>query len=63
MKVPAGDGPVGYARLTRADGRAQRVEFYRGSGYLSGSSRRWRVPAGARQVRVFDGGGRLVRFE
>jgi hypothetical protein len=51
-----------YALLTRADGRTGRVEFYRGSGYLSGSTRRWRVPAGARNVRVFAGDGREMGF-
>jgi hypothetical protein len=49
-----------YAVVTHADGRAERVEFYRGAGYLSGSSRRWVPPSGTRQVRLYDAGGAIL---
>ena len=47
-----------FALIIHADGRRERVEFYHGSGYLSQSSRVLDVPAGAKEVRVFDGRGK-----
>ncbi len=45
------------ARITHADGRTEWRELYYGSGYLSSSSRRLTVPAGA-TVTLFDYAGR-----
>ncbi|MFZ5972644.1 MAG: VCBS repeat-containing protein [Bacteroidota bacterium] len=46
-----------YAFLYFADGRKQKVEFYYGSGYLSQSSRRLRIPVGVRELEVFNSRG------
>jgi hypothetical protein len=45
------------ARITYPNGQTEWRELYYGSGYLSGSSRRLTVPAGA-AVTLFDYAGR-----
>ncbi|MBL7857101.1 MAG: VCBS repeat-containing protein [Cyclobacteriaceae bacterium] len=45
------------AEFYYTDGRKQRVEFYYGSGYLSQSTRRIRIPAGVQKITVFDSKG------
>ncbi len=47
--------------ITLADGQKQLHEFYWGSGFLSQSSRRVAVPAGAKKVDFWDGKGVVVR--
>ena len=43
-----------YAQINFQDGRQQRYEFYYGSGYLSQSSRMFRMPAGAKEIKIYD---------
>lgn len=43
-----------HAEITFADGRKQKVELYYGSGFLSQSSRKLRIPGGVSEVRIFD---------
>lgn len=51
-----------WAELIFTDGKKQKVEFNYGSGYLSQSSRRLRVPANVKEIVVHDskGGSRSV---
>jgi len=42
------------ADLSHADGRKERVEFYYGSGYLSQSTRKFRVPKDVKEIVLFD---------
>jgi enediyne biosynthesis protein E4 len=57
-------GPLDtYAVLTFADGRQRRQELYYGSTYLSQSSRFLRLPAGLRDVTVYDSQGRSRALE
>jgi len=42
------------ADLLYSDGRKERVEFYYGSGYLSQSTRRFRVPIGVKEIILHD---------
>jgi hypothetical protein len=53
-----------FALVTRADGRTERVEFAHGTGYLSQSSRVWRVPPGTRRVVVtsYRGQRRMLKL-
>ncbi len=47
-----------YAEFIFSDGARQKIEFYYGSGYLSQSSRRVRIPKGVKEVIVFDYAGK-----
>jgi enediyne biosynthesis protein E4 len=53
-----------YGIIKFQDGRKQRVEFYYGAGYFSQSSRKIRIPAGAKSIEVFNSKGipRSVEF-
>lgn len=42
------------ADLIYADGQRQRIEFYYGSGYLSQSSRKLRIPKGIKEIVLYD---------
>ena len=42
------------AELLYGDGRKQRIEFYYGSGYLSQSTRKLRVPKGVKEIILYD---------
>jgi hypothetical protein len=59
LKAEPGDS---YAIITRANGQNSKHEFYYGSGYLSQSSRSFRLPDDVQTVRIFDfrGNARLV---
>ena len=46
-----------YGELTFADGRRQRIEFYYGSGFMSQSSRMFRMPATARELVLYNARG------
>lgn len=52
-----------YAAVTLANGAKHKVEFYYGSGYLSQSSRAWRIPKGTVEFTVYDfkGNSRVVK--
>jgi hypothetical protein len=54
-----------YALITLKDGKQRKHEFYFGSTYLSNSSRGVKIPAGARDIKVFgvDGKSRQVSAE
>jgi len=43
-----------WAELIYDDGKKQRLEFYYGSGYLSQSTRKLRVPKGVKEISVHD---------
>jgi len=48
-------GPLDYgADLLYGDGRKERIEFYYGSGYLSQSTRRVRIPKGVKEIVLYD---------
>jgi hypothetical protein len=47
-----------YAQLVYTDGRQQKVEFYYGAGYLSQSTRSVRIPAGVKEIKVYDSQGK-----
>ena len=47
------------AEIAYADGKKSRVEFYYGSGYLSQSSRSFRIPAGVAALTVTDSRGKV----
>jgi hypothetical protein len=51
--------------ITLKDGKQRKHEFYFGSTYLSNSSRGVKIPAGARDIKVFgvDGKSRQVSAE
>jgi hypothetical protein len=51
-----------WAELIYSDGRKSNVEFYYGSGYLSQSSRKVKLPPSVKEVIVyrFDGQSRKV---
>ncbi len=51
------------ALLTFADGSIQKVEFYRGSGYLSQSSRSFLIPSGVVTVSIIDDQGNQTNLE
>lgn len=51
-----------YAEIVHADGRTQRVELYYGSGYLSQSSRKFCVPKGAKEIRIYNYAGESRRI-
>ena len=42
------------AELIFADGKKQKVEFYYGSGFLSQSSRKIRIPKAVREIVIYD---------
>ena len=46
------------AELIFADGKKQKVEFYYGSGFLSQSSRKIRVPKAVREIVIHDYAGK-----
>ena len=46
-----------WAEYVDANGIKQRVEFYNGSGYLSQSSRKWRIPINVREISIFNSKG------
>ncbi|HEV8513727.1 MAG TPA: VCBS repeat-containing protein, partial [Cyclobacteriaceae bacterium] len=46
-----------WAELTYKDGKKSRVEFYYGAGYLSQSTRRFRVPKDAKDISVHNAHG------
>ncbi|HPM32330.1 MAG TPA: VCBS repeat-containing protein, partial [Chryseolinea sp.] len=46
-----------WAELIYSDGRKQRVEFSYGSGYLSQSTRRMRIPKNVKEIIVYDSKG------
>jgi hypothetical protein len=43
-----------YGELTFTDGRKQRIEFYYGSGYMSQSSRMFRMPGAAKELVLYN---------
>lgn len=45
------------AEFSFEDGRKQKIEFYYGSGYLSQSTRRARVPKGVKKIIIYDSKG------
>jgi hypothetical protein len=47
-----------YAQLVYTDGHQQKVEFYYGAGYLSQSTRTIRIPAGVKEIKVYDSQGK-----
>lgn len=51
------------AELFYEDGKKDKVEFYYGSGFLSQSSRKLRIPKGVKEVVVYDskGGSRRIK--
>jgi enediyne biosynthesis protein E4 len=51
-----------YLELVFDNGREQRIELYYGSGYLSQSSRKQRVPTGVKEIRIYNykGESRIV---
>ncbi len=46
-----------YADVFFLNGKKQKVEFYHGSGYLSQSSRKLKIPAGTKEIIIHDGRG------
>lgn len=46
-----------YMELIFNDGRKERIELYYGSGYLSQSSRKQRIPKGVKEVRIYNYSG------
>lgn len=46
-----------YVELVFGDGRKQRIELYYGSGYLSQSSRKLRVPKDVKEIRIYNYAG------
>jgi hypothetical protein len=46
-----------WAELVFADGKKQRIEFYYGSGYLSQSTRKIRIPANVKEVVIYNSKG------
>jgi hypothetical protein len=46
-----------YAEIDYGGGKKSKVEFYYGSGYLSQSSRKFRIPSGCKQLIVCNGKG------
>src|SRR5260221_5103270 len=56
-------GPLEYkADLLYNDGRKERIEFYYGSGYLSQSTRRVRIPKGVKEIILSDYKGRTRKI-
>ncbi len=47
-----------WAELIFTDGHKQKVEFYYGSGYLSQSTRRTRVPKNVKEIIIYDSKGK-----
>ena len=57
-------GPLdSWAEFVYGDGRKSKIEFYHGSGYLSQSSRKVRIPFGVKEIVIYDykGKSRTVR--
>jgi hypothetical protein len=52
-----------WAEIIFKDGRKQKVEFYYGSGYLSQSSRTFKIPRGVREVVIYDYKGNSRKVE
>ena len=54
-----------WAELIYGDGRKSKIEFYYGSGYLSQSSRKVRIPLGVKEIVIYDyrGKSRTVRMQ
>jgi enediyne biosynthesis protein E4 len=52
-----------FAELSYSDGRKERVEFYFGSGYLSQSTRRLRVPPTVTGVTIVDSSGKARKVD
>ena len=52
-----------WAEFIYGDGRKSKIEFYYGSGYLSQSSRKVRIPLGVKEIVIYDykGKSRTVR--
>ncbi|MGC3945278.1 MAG: VCBS repeat-containing protein [Chryseolinea sp.] len=46
-----------YGDITFADGRKQRIEFYYGSGFMSQSSRMYRMPAMVKEIVLYNAKG------
>jgi enediyne biosynthesis protein E4 len=46
-----------YADITYPDGRKQKIEFYYGSGYLSQSSRKIKLPRTVKEIVIYDYAG------
>jgi hypothetical protein len=46
-----------WAELVFADGKKQRIEFYYGSGYLSQSTRKIRIPVNVKEVVIYNSKG------
>jgi len=56
-------GPLEYrGDLLYGDGRKERIEFYYGSGYLSQSTRRVRIPKGVKEIMLYDYKGRTRKI-
>ncbi|HEX6227548.1 MAG TPA: VCBS repeat-containing protein [Chryseolinea sp.] len=47
-----------YAEVTYSDGRKEKIQFYYGSGYLSQSSRKVKIPAQVREITIYDYAGK-----
>jgi enediyne biosynthesis protein E4 len=54
-----------YADILYTNGKKQRIEFYYGSGYLSQSTRQWRIPASVVEMTIYDfkGRSRKIKFD
>jgi enediyne biosynthesis protein E4 len=54
-----------FADILYTNGKKQRVEFYYGSGYLSQSTRQWRIPKDVAEITVYDSKGksRKIKYE
>lgn len=52
-----------YAMISPKDGRNYKIEFYRGAGYLSQSSRNFIVPKNTMAVEIFDTTGKSRKLE
>ena len=54
-----------WAELIYGDGHKSKIEFYYGSGYLSQSSRKVRIPLGVKEIVIYDysGKSRTVRMQ
>ena len=51
------------ADLIYSDGKTQRIELYYGSGYLSQSSRKLRVPKGIKEIVIYNSKGKSRKIE
>jgi hypothetical protein len=51
-----------WAELIYNDGKKQRIEFYYGSGYLSQSTRKIRIPVNVKEIVIYDSRGKERRI-